>query len=345
MKRASGIRRALVLLSVGLIVAGCGSSGEEEEPTDGSVLERAKAQEWVIGQSGTGAVVDGKDNGFTGSRAPVFKAEEELRGQGWEVTSQWMGSDEEVIQAAIQGTVDFAYVPFSSIIAAVSGGANFRAFTAGAALDFLVVGDSDIDGPEDMDGRSIAYQGPVSSGALVARLYTAQAPDANPTFLTIQGNGPRATALLAGEIDATAARLGSEQEIIDQSGGTVKILYEPLEDYPFLIDLVVAYNADRCEEECKAFAQEFTREQVTLNRQAIADPSIILDWIEEYDAISSDERAAGLYYSDAGMTIEVATQMINLLGEHGQLASGSPPAPEEVVDEEIWNAIADQVAS
>jgi hypothetical protein len=351
-KRGGAFRTVIAVLAACLVLTGCGNSNEPEGPdtlgggaASAEIIAQAKEREWVIAQSGTGAVVDGKDTGFTGSRIPVFRALETLREQGWKITSQWMGSDEEVVQSTLQGSVDFAYVPFTSIVAAATSGAPLKMFSAGTALDFVLVGTSEISGPEDMDGRSIAYAGPISSGALAARLYAAKAPGVTPVYLTIQGNSARSTGLLTGEIDVIAARLGVEKDIFEAAGDPdkFKILYTPLDDYPFLIDLTLSYNSLSCDDLCKAFAQQFTLEQVRLNREIIDDPSLITTWMAEYDAISSDERAAGLYYPDAGITAAVADQMIELLVDNEQLPPGSPPTGAEVVDETVWTAIADQV--
>jgi hypothetical protein len=308
-------------------------------PTPDLVAEAMK-QEWTIAQSGTGAFVNGRNEGFTALRTPMFKAEQILVNEGWKINSLWMGSDEEVLQAVISGSAHFANTPFSTVLAAHTGGADLKMFSAISKLDFIIVGDAAITGCEDMDDKTVAVQGPVTSGALAARLFLGQCGSAG-TLLTIQGQANRTTALLADETDAIASRLGGEIAIEEQAPGQYRILYEPLISHPFLIDLTVSFSASQCDQLCKVFAQRLTAEQVKIAREAIADPSVINDWIAEYNAISSDERAAGLLFPDAGITISIAEQIIQVLADNGQLPEGvTLPAGGDVVDESIWQAIA-----
>ncbi len=307
------------------------------------LLAEAKSREWTVAQSGTGAFVNGRNEGFTALRTPLFKAEENLIADGWKINSQWMGSDEEVLQSVISGDANIANTPFSTVLAANSGGADLKMFSGNSKLDFIIVGDQAIAGCEDMSDKTIAVQGPVTSGALAARLFLGQC--ASPgSILSIQGQANRTTALLADETDAIASRLGGEVEIEEKAPGQYKILYEPLTDHPYLIDLTTSYSDSQCDEVCKVFAERLTAEQVKVAREAIADPSVINDWIQEYSAISSDERAAGLLFSDAGLTADIADQIIAVLAANGQLAEGEPvPAGADVVDESIWQAIADEL--
>lgn len=323
------------------------TAGPATTTTAADLLAAAKQQEWAIAMSGTGGFENGQDTGFTAVRTPVFRAVDTLRKDGWNITSLWVGTDEEAVQAAITGDTTVTYVPFNSVFSARMAGAPLKVFTAGAGIDFLLVGDSAITGPQDMNGKTIAFTGTVSSGALVAHLYVANEEDVEPIYASISGNSARVTALLAGEIDATTVRLGIEQDIFEQAENPddFRILYNAIEEYPFLIADVLSYNEELCDDVCKVFLQQLTLQQVSNSRAAIADPQLMLDWSADFDTQGADVRIPSVYFEDSGIHPDTVQQMIDLLDENDQLPPFAeiPPA-EDVIDESIWQAVSDQVS-
>lgn len=336
----------VVAAIAGLLVSGCGG-GETARDPNLTPLESAMSREWVIGASGDGTSDNGRLIGMTSPKLPLVKAILAMREQGWDVDAVFLSAAEAPVQAMVQGQVDVVSVALSSVLAAAASDVDINLVAAGSRFDFVVVGDAEIGGPEGMDGRTVAYQSTISSGALAARLMTDGLPGVEPEFLTVAGTSSRISALVAGELDAVSVRVGALQEALDAGEpGQLALLYDPLVEYPFLLDTVLGYYAPHYDEETELFLQHLLLELVKSVRQVKEDPALLVQWGEEHQARSMEEpdRVVDLFFDDAGVTPEAIDQQVALMQRLGQLeVEGDLPTGDEMVDLGPWEAIKDQL--
>lgn len=341
---------AAVLLLGALILTACGSggsSGEETEDsrTDAEILAAAKERPWVVATSGDGGVSGGVVVGSSTGKMSFARAVVKLNEDGWSIDPLFMAATSAPLQALVQGRVDIVSSALPSVIAARAAGAEVTAFGAAQGFDFVMVGRAGLT-PEDFGGRNIAYQSAISSGTMAAMLMMRGHESVPANYLTIGGTSTRLAALVSGEIDATAVRIGADTEAIDAGEpGEFEVLYEPLNDYPWLLDSVVVYNDDHLDPEMELFAQAFLRAMVESARELEENPELLDEWAQEHElrSVPSAERLLSILATDVGLSPELIDQQIELMNELGQLddVRGDLPTGAELVDMSIWEAIED----
>lgn len=333
------------VISAALVVTACGgddgaASSIEDDGRD-SVLEaaRSRADTWVITNSGPGVVVDGLSIDFTVAKMPTIRAVEAMKADGWDVEARFIEANENVVQSLVQGDSDAINVALPTVLAAVSGGVPLRVFGGGSRFGFTIVGRAEITGPDDLDGRRIAYQAPISAGTLAARLWVLD-HDVEPRFITMTGSAVRIEALVAGELDATAVSMGFDQEVVEQgSPGEFAVLYTPLDEYPWLLDTVLAYHQDRLDDQTRVFLEEFQRYHAEVVKELGGNPDILQEWMDEHQVTTSPdpETLHSLFFEDIGVSAETIDQQVDLMTETGQIEDdGSFPSGAELVDVSIW---------
>lgn len=338
------------MLSAGLLLAGCsdgGGSSIEEEGRD-AVLETAKARDntWVISNSGPGVVVDGKSRDFTVVKMPTVRAVEAMQADGWNVEANFLEANENVVQALVQGEADAINVALPTVLAAVAGGVPLQVFGGGSRFGFTIVGDASIQGPEDLDGRRVAYQAPISAGTLAAKLWVLGV-DVEPQFITMAGSAVRMEALIAGELDAAAVSPGFDEEIAEQGEpGQFDVLYRPTDDYPFLLDTVLGYSEERFDDQTRVFLEEFQRYHAQAVRDLQDDPSLLDDWLAEHEVATSPsaEVLTPLFFDDIGVAPETVDQQVELMIETDQIEEDTGfPSGSELIDTSIWDVASEQL--
>nr|MDT0662528.1 ABC transporter substrate-binding protein [Micromonospora sp. DSM 115978] len=343
--RRLGWRAGLAaVLSVALALTACSDGGSDssiaEEGRD-AVLEKAKAREktWVITNSGPGVVTNGKSLDFTVAKMPTVRAVEALKAEGWNVEARFIEANESVVQALVQQEADAINVALPTVLAAVAGGVPLRVFGGGSRFGFTIVGRSDITGPQDLDGKRIAYQAPISAGTLAAKLWVLDA-GVEPQYITMTGSAVRIEALVAGQLDATAVSMGFDAEVVEQGEpGEFKLLYSPLDEYPFLLDTVLTYNETTLDDETRVFLEEFHKHHAESVRELEANPAVLDQWLTEHEVTTSPDAPTllSLFFEDLGVSPETIDQQVELMIETGQIeADDSFPAGSELIDPSIW---------
>lgn len=344
-RRRLGWRAATTaLLSTALLLSACGdggSGGSIAEDGRDSVLESAKARDrtWVVTTSGPGVVVDGKSLDFTVAKMPTVRAAEAMKADGWNVEARFIEANESVVQSLVQGESDAINVALPTVLAAVAGGVPLRVFGGGSRFGFTIVGRTDITGPEDLDGKRIAYQAPISAGTLAARLWVLDA-DVEPQFITMTGSAVRVEALVAGELDATAVSIGFDEEVVDQGEpGEFGLLYRPLDEYPFLLDTVLTYNEASFDDETRVFLEEFQRYHAASVRELADNPAVLDEWLAYHEVTTSPsaEVLLSLFFDDMGVAAETVDQQVDLMIETEQIEpDDSFPSGADLIDPSIW---------
>ena len=352
--RVRRLFRGVSMLAAGatlIALAACSSGGgtiapEDDDRSDAEVLEAAQARGWVVATSGDGGVSGGTIVGSSTGKLSFVRAIATLQEEGWTIDPLFMAAANAPVQALVQGRVDLVSAPVPTVLAARAAGADIKAFGAAQKFDFVMVGDSDLD-PSDCDDCKIAYQSAISSGTMAALLMMKDS-DSEPEYLTIGGTSTRLAALVAGEIDATAVRIGADTEAVEAgTPGEFSVLYEPLKDYPWLLDSVVAYDEGHMDRELQAFSEAFLKAMIQATLDLTADPTLLDEWTEihELRSVPDVDRLLELLSTDVGLSADIIDQQIALMDELGQLddVEGEFPTGADFVDLSIWDAIKDDI--
>lgn len=356
-----------------LLVAACGGDGSADttaaqdtdttaseasdttmsEDTDTTVAESgvceeamAREDEWVVQATGPGVFLDGREVDFTVAKMPVVRAAVSMRDQGWNARVNFIEANETAVQAVVQGDADAGNIALPTVLAAVSGGAPFKVFGGSSRFGFTIVGDLSIEGPDDADGIRLAYQAPISAGTLTARLWTLNS-DAEPQAIVMPGSSTRVEALYAGELDAAAVSPGFHETVEEERPGEFGLLYNPIDEYPFLIDTVLFYDETAMDDQLRCFLEVFQAEHALAVRELRANPEILEEWKEfhQVPVSPSPETTAELYFDDVGATADAINQQIELMVATEQIESADElPSGEELIDPSIWDEGASALA-
>jgi len=342
-RKARRIGASIALaLSVSLAVVACSGTATTEVAEGESALQAAMDRDatWVVTSSGPGVVKDGKSIDFTVIKISTVVAVARMQEQGWNVEARFIESNENVVQSLVQGDSDAVNLALPSVLAAVSGDVPLTVFAGGSKFGFTVVGNADINSPEDATGKRVAYQATISAGTLASQLWTL-GTDAEPQFLTMPGSAARTEALIAGQLDAVAVSAGFDAEIEGQAPGRFKVVYDPLSQYPFLLDTVLAYNGD-LDPQKQAFLEALLAEQIKVVQEFQADTSYLEEMLKEYDVTVYPllDTLVSLMFDDIGVSAANVDKQIELMVETGQIdADAGLPTGADLIDTTIWDNI------
>lgn len=351
-RRGMRLRLVAALAAAGLALTACAAtdssanSGDQEVTEEIMAAAMARTEPWVVTSSGPGVVVDGKSLDFTIVKIASVRAAEQMKALGWNVEARFIEANENVIQSGLQNESDAINISLASVLPAAAGGVPLHVFAGGSRFGFLVVGDSSIESIDDLEGKRIAYQAPISAGTLAVRLWTLGS-DVQPQYLTMSGSAARAEALLAGQLDAVAVSTGFDAVIQEQGGvDNYGVLYDPLDEYPWLLDTVLAYVGE-LDLEKRAFLQVFLAEQIKAVEELKANPAVLEEWMTEHEvSVSSPvEILTALLFDDIGVSVETIDEQVALMIETEQIEgdSSSIPAGADLIDTSIWDAIKDSL--
>jgi NitT/TauT family transport system substrate-binding protein len=212
------------------------------------------------------------------STVPAVAAFEAMKedGTGVEVEVLELEDTQVALQALLSDEADFAILDIETLPAANARGADLRVFFVGQNNEWLLVSRSDITSPEELDAARIGYG---SSGSTTWWLLVdaAERYGVTPTYLAVPGSENRVTALLAGEIDASALTYADFEALERQAPGEFHILLDFEQEAPGIItgDNMMATQSRL--DEAEASFKIITEYLVEHYRRAGEDP----EWLAE----------------------------------------------------------------
>lgn len=327
---------SIALAALALVAASCGSSGDDSSGDagggggGGGGNGSGERRSYVVGYSSTPGVGD----------LASMLAWDELRSQGIDVETRFFSDADVVIQALARGDIDFATnVGSVATMQAVDQGVDLRIFMGYVAAEFVLAGTSEIQSPEDLEGKTVAVHSEVSltnayTLALIAK-YDLQ--DVN--VIVVPNSSARAQAIEQGQIDAAPLDLadatllaeqdpdrfhtilffGEEFDGVENNGtvATTAFLEDNAEDAQLIVDAMIETNRRMADEPDWAAEQS-----IRFLGSAFEDSTDLLqDIVRDYIDRGLWDVNGGLDEESAELTIEFNRQYAGLEGGEGGAAT------------------------
>jgi len=372
MMSSRGVRSIwIMLVLMSLIVAGCASDGDSSNTTTtapattttagsstettapaettttmneaDALMASAMERSWRIGITGEGVFNrDGTITGFQFNKLPLALAIMDMNANGWDIAPIFLNQSEAPVQALIQGSLDIANSSITPVITAVAAGAEITVFAKARGVEYVMLTRSDINGPEDFDGKKVGLHAAASTTTLLTKLYLKDATDIEPDFLIVPGSGNRIQAMLAGELDATAAQFGDDTRAMEEAPDDFHVIFNFAKEMQGLIDSAFSYNNATFDDLTRVFAEELLAKVTEYNRLFYEDPNVAKEKSVEFEVA----EAAGveryldseIFPVDIGMDVDSLAFTIDGL-VNAELIEGPGPDGASFFDSTIWEAI------
>ena len=238
-RRHGGLRAVSMIAAVGLVLAACG--GDDDETTAAPAGEEA--------DEGGEAASDGPSFDLSGQTLRITASPPGSLTVGsryvFDKLEEW-GAEVDVIelttttgiQALIADQSDAGTHGADEVVLGAAEGAEVVAIGAPVSrMDYVLIGSSDIESVEDLQGASIAMSGPAGFDTLLTRMTMRNAgldPESDARFVQIGGSGERAAALLTDNVQAATVFLEDWYEISQRAEDLrlVQYMAELVPDFP-----------------------------------------------------------------------------------------------------------------
>jgi NitT/TauT family transport system substrate-binding protein len=305
------------------------------------LLESAKNRSFRIGITGEGVFHrDGRITGYQLNKLPMALAVGRLNEEGWDVAPIFLNQSEAPVQALIQGSIDVANSSVTPVITAIAAGAPIVTFAKTRSVEYVMLTTSDIEGPEDLDGRRVGLHANASTTTLLTKLFLKDHPDVEPDYLIVPGSGNRIQAMLAGELDATAAQFGDDTAAIEAAPGEFHVIFDFAKELPELVDSVYSYNPSEIDDETRLFMEYLLAYTVEFNRMVYEDPAWALEVATQAEVSETGglDRyiESGVFPLDHGLSPEALDLTIQGLIDAELITGDGAPSGQAMYDGSIW---------
>jgi NitT/TauT family transport system substrate-binding protein len=177
---------------------------------------------------------------------PALLAFEDLAERGITVETTAYNQTDLQLQALVTGEIDIAAGSLAALLTANDAGGDFVAFAEQSGNDWQLMSKASITTPEGLDGARVAYHSEVAFDRAMLQMVVDNA-GVTPNWVVMPGSEVRAAALLAGQIDATAAS-AQDAILIEEQGGADFHTLVPLKDeLPNLMTAILFGSRDYVE--------------------------------------------------------------------------------------------------
>lgn len=321
---------ALVVIGT-LLAAGCGGDddGSAASGETAGESESAERRSYTVGYSSTPGVGD----------LASLLAWDELRAQGIDVETQFFSDADVVIQALARGDIDFATnVGSVATMQAVDQGVELEIFMGYVGAEFVLGGTTDIESPEDLEGKTIAVHSEVSLTNAYTLALIEKYDLADVEVIIIPNSSARAQAIEQGQVDAAPLDLADATLLAEQAPDefhTILFFGEEFDGVENNGTLATAAFLDENAEDAQAIVDAM----IETNRRMAADPdwaaeqslrflgSAYPDNPETLQEIVRNYIERGLWDVDGGIDEETATTTIEFNVEYAGLeGAGDDPS-------------------
>ena len=278
-------------------------------------------------------------------KIPTIMAADSLKAQGYPVTTTYLQTSEDPVQAVVRGDADFGSASASTVMQAISKGAPVTVVMAANGPAYQIVAPTSVATPADLGGKKVGIHAAVSSTTLYTNLMLAKYPSVKPNILVVPGSANRIRALAAGQLDASAIQL-SDMPTLDQlAPGKFHVIYDVAQKFPFLMDAVIFVRSSFVKSD-KPLISTVLKEILKQQKAAYASPPLLATKIQQYvpnmDAATAT-RDANTYLTDkvwstnGGFTKQDVQYTLNAIQFGGFLSS--PLTVSDCCDLSIVKAI------
>jgi ABC-type nitrate/sulfonate/bicarbonate transport system substrate-binding protein len=229
---------------------------------------------------------------------PSLIAQARLRARGYDVQATFFNASDVTIEAVARGSVDVVHASMMAAWSSIGRGADLKTVMNHVADPYRLIAAGGIATCGDLAGRRLALS---SEAAVSTRLVNAwladECPSATPEFLFVNESSNRALAFLAGGIDAAALELSSVLWLQAQAPARFSMLTDFSTHWPNIKTTGTHVNAQFARLHGD-IVQEYVRALLDANRDALADPSLLVSAAAEYMGRHEDWAATARAYID-----------------------------------------------
>lgn len=305
------------------------------------LLERAKARSFRIGITGEGVFHrDGRITAYQLNKMPMALAVARLNEEGWDIAPIFLNQSEAPVQALVQGSIDVANSSVTPVITAIAAGGPVMTFAKTRNVEYVMLTTTEINGPEDLHGKRVGLHAAASTTTLLTRLFLRDHPEVEPNYLIVPGSGNRIQAMLAGELDATAAQFGDDTAAMEQAPDKFHVIFDFAKELPELVDSVYSYNPSELDDETRLFLEYLLAYTVDFGRKIYEDPEGALQ--AATDAEVSETSGLQRYIDsqvwplDHGLDENMLDLTIQGLVDAELIPSDGAPVGAGMFDPSIW---------
>lgn len=359
-ERRGWLLKVVALFAVVGLIAACGESasttttappgsttpGQETTTTaaptpEEALLAAAKARSFRIGITGEGVFHrDGRITSYQLNKMPMALSVARLNEEGWDIAPIFLNQSEAPVQALVQGSIDVANSSVTPVITAIAAGGPVMTFAKTRNVEYNMLTTVDINGPEDLHGKRVGLHASASTTTLLTRLFLRDYPDVEPNYLIVPGSGNRIQAMLAGELDATAAQFGDDTFAMEAAPGEFHVIFDFALELPELVDSVYSYNPSELDDETRLFLEYLLAYTVEFNRKVAADPEWAMQVATEADVSETSGLQryidSGIWPEDHGLDAGMLDLTIQGLVDAELIPAEGAPQGEAMYDPSIW---------
>lgn len=265
-------------------------------------------------------------------KIPTIMAADVMKSQGYPVTTTYLQTSEDPVQAVVRGDADFGSASASTVLQAISKGAPVTAVMSANSPAYQIVAPTGVNSPAELSGKKVGIHAAVSSTTLYTNLMLAKYPNAKPNILVVPGSANRIRALAAGQLDASAIQLSDMGTLEQLAPGKFHVIYDVAQKYPFLMDAVIFVRTSFL----KTDRQLITNVLKTIlleQKLAYQNPQALADAIAKYvpntDAATAQKdanlyTASKIWQTNGGFTKNDVQYTLNAMQFGGFLSSPLP---------------------
>ncbi len=236
------------------------------------------------------------------NKIPTILALEALKQNGHDVTSIFLQSSEDPVQAVVRGDANFGSASSSAVFTAISQGIPVKAVMVANGPDYVMVAPTSVTAPAGLDGLRVGIHAAVSSTALYTNVMLEKYPNVHPKILVVPGSANRVQALAAGQLDASVIQLSDIPSLEKLAPGKFHTIYDVGKERPDLMDAVIFIKADLLQTD-PTLVQQLITAQLQADRNAYTDTTSLTAAIVKYVPSTPEAQAAQFmkFYTDSSI--------------------------------------------
>src|SRR5579884_3654680 len=261
---------------------------------------------------------------------PMFMAQDAMKAQGYSVDSANFNQPELAVQAISQNETQFSSGSTYTVMSAIQKGAKIKLIADRNANEWTITAANAIADCAGLDGKKvgIASEGAVSTAMLNVWMQQ-KCPQAKPNILVIADSEQRATAMLAGQLDASPLQLDSQVTLFKKAAGKFHTLADFSKELPDL-DTSAIYVSDDFLAKNRPAVVDFVTELIKANRAVAANPQLLKEGMTKYklagdeaiDDIIKAYLGINAFDKNGGVTEQRINYSIDFFTKAGQLKPG-----------------------
>src|SRR5579884_1420831 len=264
------------------------------------------------------------------SYIPMMMAQDAMRTQGYTVDTANFNQPELAVQAIAQNETQFSSGSTYTVMQAIQKGAKIKLIADRNANEWTITSAAAVGSCGDLNGKKvgISSEGAVSTAMLNVWMQQ-KCPQAKPNILVIADSEQRATAMLAGQLDASPLQLDSQVTLFKKAAGKFHTLADFSKELPDL-DTSAIYVSDDFLAKNRPAVVDFVTELIKANRAVAANPQLLKEGMTKYklagdeaiDDIIKAYLGINAFDKNGGVTEQRINYSIDFFTKAGQLKPG-----------------------